>query len=148
MLIVFPLGLLPMATLADIAYFVSKRGFWAEAAFWLIAAGVIGGIIAAIFGTIDWLSIPARTRAKRIGTLHAAMNVVVLALFSASWVMRKPQPTEVPVIACVLGVIALALAIVSGWFGAELIYRLGIGVDDTAHPNASNSVTQDAPPAA
>jgi uncharacterized membrane protein len=67
MLIVFPLGLLPVAAIFDIVYLYTHNGRWADISYWIIAAGIIGGLIAAVFGLIDWLAIPARTRAKYIG---------------------------------------------------------------------------------
>ena len=42
----------------------------------MIVAGIIGGLAAAPFGLIDWLAIPKRTRAKRIGLLHGLGNVL------------------------------------------------------------------------
>src|SRR2546422_10900721 len=70
MLIVFPLGLLATSFFFDIAFLITKRSDVATAAFWMILAGVIGGLVAAVFGLIDWLGIPRRTRAKNIGLLH------------------------------------------------------------------------------
>src|SRR3954467_8832763 len=67
MLIVYPLGLLSTAVIFDICYLVTDRDGFPVAAAYTIAAGVIGGLVAALFGLIDWLAIPAGTRAKRIG---------------------------------------------------------------------------------
>lgn len=38
----------------------------------MIAAGVAGRLLATVPGLVDWLAIPARTRAKRVGLLHGA----------------------------------------------------------------------------
>jgi hypothetical protein len=38
------------------------NGKWSEISFWMIGAGVIGGLAAALFGLIDWLAIPSGTR--------------------------------------------------------------------------------------
>src|SRR5256885_13683342 len=56
-LIVLPLGLLITAVVFDL---ISLGGNprWADVAFWLIGAGVIGGLLAAPFGLIDWLAGP------------------------------------------------------------------------------------------
>jgi len=67
MLIVFPLGLLSTAVVFDILYLITDRGGFTVAAAYLIAAGIIGGLVAALFGLVDWLAIPVGTRAKRIG---------------------------------------------------------------------------------
>ena len=67
---------------------VTGNDVLATVAFWNIAAGVIGGLLAAVFGFLDWLGIPAGTRAKQIGLLHGGGNVVVVALFAVSWLLR------------------------------------------------------------
>ena len=68
-LIVFPLGLLGMAEIFDLLALAIGQGYWAEIALWMMIAGVVTGLIAAPFGLIDWLAIPAGTRAKRIGAI-------------------------------------------------------------------------------
>jgi len=78
MLIVFPLGLLAMALVFDIIHLATGVGYWSEIAYWMIAAGVISGLVAAPFGLIDWLGIPAGTRAKRIGAWHGSGNLIVV----------------------------------------------------------------------
>ena len=49
----------------------------------MIAAGIIGGLLSAVFGLVDWWAIPSGTRAKAIGFWHGAGNVVVVLLFIA-----------------------------------------------------------------
>ena len=92
MLIVFPLGLLAMAVVFDLLAIGLGNGYWSEIAYWMIAAGVVTGLFAAPFGTIDWLAIPSGTRAKRIGAVHGVGNVVVVLLFAVSWLMRGDTP--------------------------------------------------------
>ena len=84
MLIVFPLGLLAMAVIFDIIRLIAGTPLGVPA-YYMIAAGVISGLVAAVFGLIDWLGVPSRTRAKSVGLWHALGNVVVLILFAASW---------------------------------------------------------------
>src|ERR687897_1106191 len=92
MLIVFPLGLLGMAVIFDLLALALAEGYWSEIAFWMIAAGVVTGLMAAPFGAIDWWAIPSGTRAKRVGALHGIGNVVVVLLFALSWLMRRDAP--------------------------------------------------------
>jgi uncharacterized membrane protein len=142
MLIVFPLGLFIMAVLADIAHMVTGRLSLVAVAYWDIAGGIVGGLLAAIFGLIDWLAIPAKTRAKSIGLYHGVANVVVVTLFAVSWLERRGAEAHVPSLsAFVLGLVAIALGAVSGWLGGELVDRLGVGVDDGAHLDAPSSLS-------
>src|SRR3954467_28060 len=88
MLIVFPLGLLATAVAFDVVGLVRSQNSWFGVSYWMIAAGIIGGLLAAVFGLIDWIAIPSGTRAKRIGLFHGVANVLVTMLFIASWFMR------------------------------------------------------------
>lgn len=142
MLIVFPLGLLATSLAFDIAHFASSDDtFFAHMALWLIGLGICTGLFAAIFGIVDWLAIPRRTRAWRIGLLHGGGNVVVVVLFLVSWLIRRAgDQLHPPVIAFVLDIVAVALALVTGWLGGELVDRLAIGVSPGANPDAPSSL--------
>ena len=141
MLIVLPLGLFSIAVLADIAYLVTGNFELPLVAYWNIAVGIIGGLVAALFGFIDWLAIPAGTRAKSIGLWHGAGNVVIVGLFVVSWFMRQQSVGYAPsTIAVVLGLAGVGLALITAWLGGELVYRLRVGVDDDANLDATNSI--------
>ncbi|MFO7167203.1 MAG: DUF2231 domain-containing protein [Chloroflexota bacterium] len=142
MLIVFPVGLLVTAVIFDVVRMLTGDVAFATVAFWCIAAGVIGGLVAAIFGLIDWLNIPAGTRAKTIGMWHGLGNVVVLALFAVSWLLRRGDPSLVPdTLAFVLALAAAVLSVVTSWLGGEMVSRLGVGVDRGAHLDAPSSLS-------
>ena len=140
MLIVFPLGLLATSFFFDIAWLATKRPGFGTASYWMIFAGVIGGLVAAVFGLIDWLGIPSGTRARSIGLWHGGGNVVVVVLFIASWFLRRGHEAA-PTTAIVLSAVAVCIALVTGWLGGELVDRLGVGVDEGAHLNAPNSMS-------
>lgn len=141
MLIVFPLGLLATSVVFDIVHLATGNGRWADIAFWMIASGVIGGLVAAVFGLVDFLAIPRGTRAKRIGALHGGGNVVVTGLFAVSWLLRYGNPTDPGTLPVVLSIAAASLALVTGWLGGELVDRLSVGVDDGAHVDAPSSLS-------
>jgi len=141
MLIVFPLGLLATSFIFDIIYLVSHNAQWASTAYYMIAAGIIGGLLAALFGLIDWLAIPGGTRAKKIGLLHGVGNVVVTGLFIVSWLMRRDDPGAPENTAIIISFLGIALATFTGWLGGELVDRLAVGVDRGAHLNAPNSLS-------
>ncbi len=147
-LIVFPLGLLVMSLIFDIIGLVSGNGEWHRAAFYMIGAGVISGLVAAIFGAIDWWAIPFHTRAKAVGTWHGVGNVAMIALFAISWLLRNGVPAPSPgepmspgAIPIILSFIAVGLGAVTGWLGGELVDRLGVGVDPGAHLDAPSSLS-------
>lgn len=142
-LITLPLGLLAGAVVVDLVHWVSGDGFWGRMSYWMTAGGIVTGLLAAVAGFIDWWAIPRGTRARQIGTLHAIVNVAVLALFAISWWVRRPDPALLRVPAVLLDIVAFGLAGVSGWLGGELIYRLGVAVDPGANLDAPSSLSTD-----
>jgi uncharacterized membrane protein len=148
MLIPFPFGLLATAVIFDIIYLLVGNPATANTmslvAFWMIAAGIVGGLVAAPFGLIDYLAIPAGTRAKSVGLLHGVANLCVLILFALSLWMRYNAPAhQPPTTALVLSFAAFVIAGAAGWLGGELVTRLSVGMDDGAHLDAPNSLTND-----
>jgi uncharacterized membrane protein len=144
MLIVFPLGLLATAFIFDILYVLSRNGDLATFSYWAILAGVIGGLVAAVFGLVDWLALPGGTRAKRIGAIHGVGNVVVVVLFILSFLLRLRSPQYLPdVLPFILALIAVAIALVTAWLGGEMVYRLRVAVDDDANLDARSSLDRE-----
>src|SRR5215510_6854174 len=129
MLIVLPLGLFIAAVVFDALFLWRGYAIFATVAYWNIIAGIIGGLLAAVFGLIDWLAIPAGTRAKRIGLLHGGANVIVVLGFALVWWLRNEAPeVGATTTQFAIEIIALALGAVAGWLGGELVDRLGVGV--------------------
>ena len=141
MLIVFPLGLLGTAAIFDIIYLISENPEWAVAAYYVIGAGLVGGLAAALFGWLDWWGIPAGTRAKRLGLWHGVGNITVLALFILSWLLRRENPALPPTGAIIAGLSGVMLSLIAAWLGGELVYRLAVGVDGGAHLDSPSSLS-------
>lgn len=138
MLVNYPLGLLTTAVLFDIIHWFTGNGFWSVLAFWMIVAGIIGGVVAAIVGTIDWTGIPSRTPASRVGIWHGIGNAVVLVAFIGSWLLRLHDPANPSIFAYVLSLLGAALLGGTGWLGGELTGRFGVGIEEGANVNASS----------
>jgi uncharacterized membrane protein len=141
MLIVFPLGLLGTSFVFDIIHLATGAGRWADVAFWMIASGIVGGLVAAVFGVIDSVAIQRGTRARRVGTWHGVGNVVVVALFAVSWLLRRDAPADPGALPIALSAAGVLLALITGWMGGELVTRLGVGVSDRAHLDAPSSLS-------
>ena len=142
MLIVFPIGLFATAVIFDILYLATRNPALTTVSYYMIAAGAVGGLLAAIFGLIDWLALPNNSRAKNIGGWHGLGNLTIVILFAVSWLMRGDNANFVPdSLALLLSFAGAGLALITAWIGGELVYRLGVGVDPGAHVNAPNSLT-------
>jgi uncharacterized membrane protein len=117
---------------------------FADVAYWNITVGILGGLLAAIFGAVDWFALPDGTRAKRIGLWHGLGNIAIVGLFIVSWFLRGPDAAYAPdPLPFVLGLLGVGLALVTAWLGGELVYRLRVAVDDDAGLNASNSLDRE-----
>jgi uncharacterized membrane protein len=126
-LVTMPVALLFTAFITDWVHAFSHDRFWARATRWLLGGGVVTGVVAAVVGFIDFISID-RVRAVKAGWIHLISNLAVLVLSWLSWRMRPAQDKYVPTTARVLSTIVAVLLGVSGWFGGELIYRHKVAV--------------------
>jgi uncharacterized membrane protein len=143
MLIVFPAGLFISAVIMDILYLIFRNPVLPTVAFYMIIIGVVGGLLAAVFGFIDWSALPGNSRAKNIGLWHGLGNFVIVVLFAVSWFLRRGSVNFAPSgLAMILSFAGILLALITLWIGGELVYRLGVAVDRGANVNAPSSLKQ------
>ncbi len=141
MLVMFPVALLITAVIFDVIDAAGGPNYLAEAAYWNIAVGLIGGLLAAAAGSVDLFALPSGTRAKQVGFTHAVANLAVILLFAAVWVVRLNAASRAAGGALIaIEVVALAILGISAWLGGELVDRLGVGVDPEADLNAPSSL--------
>jgi uncharacterized membrane protein len=102
----------------------------------LIAIGIIGALVAAVFGLLDMSQLASGTPAKRTALTHMTANLVAVVLFAASWAVRAAAGhDEVSILGLVLSVTGLAVVGFSGWLGGKLAYRYGVRVADEQTQN-------------
>ena len=141
--VVLPAGLFLGSALFDAYAMVADRDEgWATNAHRMMGAGIVTGMVAAPFGVIDWMAIPSGTRAKRVGAVHAIVNIAALAAFTASWLSRRDDPEEPSGGARALSFGAAAALSVGAWLGGELVNRLGVGVSERANLDAPSSLKE------
>lgn len=131
MLVAFPLGLWITSFLTDILYYFVRNPTLLVISKFMIAAGCIGALAAAIPGLIDWLAISDR-RITRIANWHARLNIIALIVFAISLYFRMQAGSHLvgyslkaPFLLSLLGVVLITI---SGWLGGELAYKHGVGV--------------------
>ena len=124
MLVGLPLGLFGTSVVFDLIDLATRTGAFNVPSYWLIAAGVVGGLFAAPFGYLDWRQVPRGSRARRLGALHGVGNALVLLLFACSWLLRAPD-AHVRAEALLLSLAGAACALFTAWLGSGLLARLG-----------------------
>jgi len=128
LLVTLPIAFLVAAFGTDVGYWLTHDPFWARASLWLIGSGFVTGIVAAITGMSDFLKID-RVRKRNAGWTHLVGNVAVLVLTLFNWVRRlgNIEDSVLP-LGLIISLIVAALLGITGWYGAELVYRHKIAV--------------------
>lgn len=135
MLVPFPIAFLVGALLTDFAY-ILWGGMWAYASSWLIAAGIVSALLAALFGFIDFLG-DRRIRAMRPAKWHMAGNLLAVTLSVLNLLVHnRDGALAVIPLGISLSAIVVLLLLFNGWIGGEMVYRRGVAVDPVHHANA------------
>jgi uncharacterized membrane protein len=132
-LVTVPIGAWVASVIFDIVALASadEEATFAEGAYWLIGIGIVGALLAAIFGLIDLLGIPRGTKAFKTGLMHMGINLVVVVVFVIDFIVRASGDYEEATVGgFVLSLIGLALLGVSGYLGGQLAYSYGVRVAD------------------
>ncbi len=94
-----------------------------------LALGLAGAAGAAVTGAAQWQDTTNQEAPRRLGALHALLNVAATGLMAGSWLMRH-QGRRTSGVA--LSTVGLGVNLASAWLGGELAYELGIGVNHAA----------------
>jgi len=136
-LVTIPIGAWVSSLIFDIATRVNTHGSrpLTDASYWLIGIGILGALLAAVFGLMDLLRIPRGTRAQRIGLSHMALNLAVVGIFIGNFFWRHGSYYETAKVKpgqLALSAAGILLLLASGWLGGMLAYRFGVRVVDEA----------------
>jgi uncharacterized membrane protein len=132
MLVVFPIGLWGFALVADVVFALGGAPVWKDVAFYSIAGGIVGALLAAVPGLLDYRALRS-PRLRRIGLTHMIVNLLALGLFGLNLWLRTRLPIDSPV-PLALSAMGVGLLLISGWLGGEMVYVHGVGVHGTAEP--------------
>jgi len=128
MLIVFPIALWTFSLVCDIVYHAGSHNlFWKDCAFYSIAGGIVGALLAAIPGFIDYLSL-TDSDVKRVATTHMILNLIIVAVFLFNLGIRYNAAPDAEIFGVVLSLVAIACLCLSGWLGGSLVYEHRVGV--------------------
>ncbi|MCA1467367.1 DUF2231 domain-containing protein [Bradyrhizobium sp. IC3195] len=128
MLVPIPITCFVGALLTDIAYVASAEIMWANFSAWLLLAGIVFGVLAAIAGLIDFLG-NRLVRAQAPAWPHLIGNVVVLILSMVNLMIHMRDGwTSVWPSGLALSALTVLILPITGWLGWALVYRHGVGV--------------------
>jgi nitrite reductase/ring-hydroxylating ferredoxin subunit/uncharacterized membrane protein len=104
-----------------------------------LGLGLAGAAGAAVTGAAQWQDTTNQEAPRRLGALHALLNVTATGLMASSWLMRQ-QGRRKPGLA--LSTLGLSVNLASAWLGGELAYDLGIGVNHAAFEEPPSDWTE------
>ena len=141
MVVTFPIGCFVAAIVCDIISIWAGPAFWAPMASWLLVFGIIGGLVAAFFGFVDYLTAPMTAQAKNVAAWHMTLNIAVIVIFGVACAVRFHDHTSVAGYALtVLGIIVLCIA---GALGGDIAHRhlVGSSEDEAQTPRRAEEET-------
>ena len=101
---------------------------WVDFSDWLLAIGLLMGVLAFFAAAIDFLASRA-VRAQRPAFLHLLGTILTLVLATVdNLVHSRDGWTSVMPGGLVLSAILFVTVILTAWLGSEMIYRHGVGV--------------------
>jgi uncharacterized membrane protein len=129
MLVPFPIAALGGTVATDVAFKATGNPFWAEASIWMIGAGLVTAVLAAVVGLVDFTLIKAAR--SNVGWTHALGNLGAVLLAALSLALRVSDPQLVVTNGELgLSVVVLLVLLVTGWLGGELVFRHKIAQAD------------------
>lgn len=130
MLVVFPIALWIFSLACDLIRIAGAAGgAWLTVALYSMVGGLIGALCAAIPGFIDLLFYKGGAPpVKKIALTHMALNLTAVVLYAINIWLRVSDPASMT-IPVLLSIVGVALLVVSGWLGGQMVHVYGVGVE-------------------
>lgn len=137
MLIPFPIALWATSFAVDVLFYFLRHPTLLVLSKFMLAAGCLSAVAAAIFGIIDWLGIK-NGEVKKVANWHARLNIAALVVFAISFFLRLSSYSDLVgrrlTIPFLLSLVGVILITISGWLGGELVFRYGVGQARNENP--------------
>lgn len=130
-LVHFPLGLLILSLILDIASYVAlASNNLVRASFYAMTMGVAFGILAALAGLVDRSDIRLDHPARKTANIHMTLNLTAIGLFGINLMLRAGQTglDSTPLPFLLLSLVGVGIILYSGYLGGTMVYDDGIGV--------------------
>ena len=128
MAVALPIGLWTFSLVCDLILLAGHNpDLWFTVGYITMAGGIVGALIAAVFGAIDLFSLP-QGHTRSLGLVHMTINLGIVALFGLNLWLRTGELDSMAV-PFMLSVVAILALLISGWLGGELVHVHMVGVD-------------------
>lgn len=130
----FPIALLSVGLICDVAGVVLKKDSLSSAGWWLQAFGVAAAATAAVTGLLAAPSLLQSESAHEVMEAHETLELIAVGVFILLFVWRSvgrtrlPRKTVLTVIFFVVYAAAVGILLYGAHLGGRLVYEFGIGV--------------------
>lgn len=124
--VTIPIGCFVAAVASDVISIWAGPPFWSLMATWLVGFGIVGALVAAFFGFVDYLSAPMSAKARAIAAWHMMVNLSAVVIFGVAFAVRL-QNVGVSAAGYALTVLGLVVLGVGGALGGSVAHRHLVG---------------------
>ncbi len=130
MLVPFPIAFLVGALVTDLLFVQSGDPFWARAGSYLLGAGIVMALLAAVFGFIDFFG-SRRIRDLSHAWQHMIGNLLAVVIAALNFLLRIGGDADAILpLGLLLSAVTVAILLFTGWRGGDLVYRHGVGTPE------------------
>ncbi len=134
----FPIALLFTSVFFDLLGILTEKNSFRQTGWWLLVLGLIGGGVAATFGWWTEEQVEAMGVPEQAVDRHEAFAVATLIVFAVlaiiRWRIRAHWSVRARAIYLSVAMTGLLLLGITGFYGGELVYRYGAGVQSPVVP--------------
>jgi uncharacterized membrane protein len=131
-LVHFPVALLPLALILEIAAYIWKNAELSRAAWWNQIGGTIGLALAVATGLLAKGGIHMGDEARILFERHEQLAFAASALFALLLFWRIASrghiPGRTPSLFLLLLLCGVTMVLTGAWYGGEMVFRHGVGV--------------------
>ena len=124
MLVTIPIGLWVFTLTSDVVFAITGDTRWEATAFFTLAGGIAGALLAAVPGVFDLLGLH-EPHERRVGIIHMSLNLAIVVVQVINFALRTSLQAETS-LSFALSVLAVAALLVSGWLGGQLVHVFGV----------------------
>ena len=122
-LVSFPIACFCGALITDIAYATTANISWADFSTWLLAAGMLMGVVAAVVGLADLLGNRRLRRPRSVPVAVIGSLLVLGVAMLNNLVHSRDAWTSVVPEGLALSAITVVLIVLTVWFSSGTVYR-------------------------
>jgi uncharacterized membrane protein len=130
MLVPFPIAFFTATFVCDLVYRQTLNPSWFDATQYLLGAGIIIALLAALAGFTDFVS-DHRIRALAVAWWHMLGNLLMVIVQALNWYLRHDMGANAVLpTGLLLSFFAVLTMLVTGWLGWEMVYRKRVAIAD------------------